>query len=100
MIAKNQISDVTDLGQVGAYRLIRYTRPTATPNGERLQCMYGLCLAGSAKLTMSFDDIVRLTNLLASLLEAGEIRELTPRAEWQALQAAQEAAKEPPRRLW
>ena len=95
--------DKTVIGRFGRLSLVRGTFPNA--NGT--PCLYGLYMPGRDNIpttddgvVLSFDEVTQLAELLPVLIAKGEVRQMTPPAEYKATMEAIEAAKKAPLQLW
>jgi len=99
--------DMKVIGRYGRYAIVRGSYPG--PKGA--VCQYGLYMPGAEScpatddgIVLSCDEVKQLAELLPVLVSAGEIREITPLADFKAAlearEAAKEAARKTPRPLW
>ena len=95
--------DKTVVGSFGRFAIVRGSFPS--PKGA--ECRYGIFIlnAENAPMTddgvsLSFDEVRQLADLLPTLISTGKIRDITPPAEFKAAVEAREAAKKTPPRLW
>ena len=96
--------DKTVIGRFGRYAIVRGTFPNA--NGT--PCLYGLFMPGKDAIplddgvVLSFDELTQLAELLPELISKGEVRQMTPPAEYSATVEAVDAKKKDAmrRRLW